>query len=430
MKAKKLFLLPLMALLLSACQSNTPQSTSSLEASTSTIPVKQNKAQTSSTTSHSDTASEQQFFDLPLESQLLVYASLLDERFQTFSSEELEEHFVVNYERDDQILYVQPQSDGSGAQPIYRLFVDKNEVEPLEGVVRMISAKGEDAELASIPNEMFSSEMLYSEYEAIKDKIASLTAIVTPSDDLKINYFDLLSKIQDHTKTPSTQKGLTTKELVLAAYLDTQRPASIAQNEFLEKVSRGLMYFSSTDQGYTLEGIQNPFKETFVVDGQTITCTIETEGVVNNRGSQSATVNIDDLNAQYSGYKEKLAFASEYLTVSSQIEQKLKETQSQKLDAQKAEQNNKIDTKNLTEQQAIDWVKNYWRQTGSTDEDLAQIGYKANIQDDGYLYVYLYTDTPTKAFKTLEYTYRINSQGELEEVYGDESKVVSREYIQ
>lgn len=94
-----------------------------------------------------------------------------------------------------------------------------------------------------------------------------------------------------------------------------------------------------------------------------------------------------------------------------------------------------VDTKSLTKEQAIDWVKNHWVENGMTMEELEEnVGFKTDMVD-GYLIISEYRQnyTGTLAGRTLSYIYRINDEGELEEgsIYNsDEWHVISREYFE
>lgn len=92
----------------------------------------------------------------------------------------------------------------------------------------------------------------------------------------------------------------------------------------------------------------------------------------------------------------------------------------------------KVDTKSLTNDQAIDWVKHYLVQNGATIEELnEEVGFKADMVD-GYLQVSEYHQNTPFGSRTLSYIYRINAEGELEEgsIYNsDDWHVISTEYI-
>lgn len=93
---------------------------------------------------------------------------------------------------------------------------------------------------------------------------------------------------------------------------------------------------------------------------------------------------------------------------------------------------NKVNTKELTEEQAVNWVKNYRLQEGLLDEK-NEIDFKTQISKEGYLQIVLYAWAPTKLFKKISSVYRINENGYLEMGSPDSFsgwQVISTEYIE
>ena len=92
-----------------------------------------------------------------------------------------------------------------------------------------------------------------------------------------------------------------------------------------------------------------------------------------------------------------------------------------------------IDTKKLTEDQAITWVKNYLLSQGATNEEIDEAGFQTQLSNSGYLEISMYTWTPAHMTKTLAYIYRVNDSGELQEgsIYNDDSwTTISTDYIE
>lgn len=91
-----------------------------------------------------------------------------------------------------------------------------------------------------------------------------------------------------------------------------------------------------------------------------------------------------------------------------------------------------IDPKNLTEEQAITWIKNYLIQNGATEEGLNKNSEFQSSMTDGYLIISQYLPVPTGAHKKMTYQFRINSNGHLEKKYiasNENWEVISTEYI-
>lgn len=91
-----------------------------------------------------------------------------------------------------------------------------------------------------------------------------------------------------------------------------------------------------------------------------------------------------------------------------------------------------VDPKNLTEEQAITWIKNYLIQNGATEEGLNKDSEFQSSMLDGYLVVTQYLPVPTGAHKKITYQFRVNSNGQLEKRYitsGEDWEVISTEYI-
>ncbi|WP_429975999.1 hypothetical protein [Enterococcus sp. DIV0086] len=77
------------------------------------------------------------------------------------------------------------------------------------------------------------------------------------------------------------------------------------------------------------------------------------------------------------------------------------------------ENTDKINTKNLTTEQAISWVKNYLIQQGANPSE-AENEFQTQMSDDGYLEILRYSWNPAKTSKTISNIYRVNEQGELQ----------------
>ncbi|MDT2841026.1 hypothetical protein [Vagococcus carniphilus] len=94
---------------------------------------------------------------------------------------------------------------------------------------------------------------------------------------------------------------------------------------------------------------------------------------------------------------------------------------------------NSIDTKNLSTEQAITWVKNYLIQQGANNDEFDEVIFKTQMSSEGYLEICIYTWNLAKTAQTLSSIYRISSDGKLEQgstSSSDTWSVVSDSYIQ
>lgn len=87
----------------------------------------------------------------------------------------------------------------------------------------------------------------------------------------------------------------------------------------------------------------------------------------------------------------------------------------QSSDQYKAEETTTVDTLNLTNDQAISWVKNYWLQQGAVPDSNNDIIYKTQFSKDGYLEIVRYTWNLAHTAQTLSDIYRVNEKGYLQE---------------
>lgn len=183
---------------------------------------------------------------------------------------------------------------------------------------------------------------------------------------------------------------------------------------WMTKEPEGNLSFEDTEDG--LEFSQGTASSTFIF-------TLDEYKVYSKNvkpGSETTVNDKSDLIEEYKDYKklvEKLVVVGKENVANS--------TASKQGD-------NNIDVFALTEVQAIDWVKNYLKQNGATDEEITNnLGFQTSMED-GYLTILEYRVVPTGNFKKLSYQYRINSEGFLEMrdvISGTNWTVISEEYI-
>lgn len=94
--------------------------------------------------------------------------------------------------------------------------------------------------------------------------------------------------------------------------------------------------------------------------------------------------------------------------------------------------NQKINTKDLTSEQATEWVKKYRKQQGVTDEGSENV-FETQLSKDNYLEIIVYSWNLTKIAKTRSSAYRVNQDGFLEQGSPDTMNswsVISTEFIE
>ncbi len=201
----------------------------------------------------------------------------------------------------------------------------------------------------------------------------------------------------------------------MAIYLETSTSNEAIDDIFYEitKESSDIFTFKKSDNDFILnQGNEN----------STTTFKVDKENIYGSSKDSNFEWTKKDLDSKFKDYKklvEKLVIIGEENT----------KKPTSKKNEQKKEA---IDTKSLTEEQAIDWVKHYLITNGATFDELEK---KATFQTsmvDGFLVISEYLPVPTGAHNKLTYQYRINNEGYLEMTdvsTSDDWDVVSETYI-
>ncbi|MGY3767052.1 hypothetical protein ACWOAH_11045 [Vagococcus vulneris] len=162
-------------------------------------------------------------------------------------------------------------------------------------------------------------------------------------------------------------------------------------NQFITEPTKKII-FTQTADGYSLAQGTRSSQEDFIIKNNSIICILH-DGATD---TIEKNYDINEINQKYQNYEAELT--------------QLVESGEQAASTTPAS----INTKNLTNDQAITWIRNYLIQTGNSNEDLKKISYMPQMSTDGYLEIFLYTSNVTGEHKTIQALYRIDENGHLQ----------------
>lgn len=260
-----------------------------------------------------------------------------------------------------------------------------------------------------------------------KDKVANQSESETASMTRNSND----GESTDKTESSSEESKLTSEEIATAVYIESYRDTYGGGNRSIKLTVDSFLQvpFFEIDflnNEYSIGCGTGPSTQKITFDGSTII----------SRQLPSAT-EYKDTGYQQSAIEKEYHDEKESLDALKTLSESNKKAYAASSAANKANSTvstgSSVDTKNLTSDQAITWVKNYLLSQGATQAEVDDTGFKTQFDDNHYLQVLVYQWPPVHVSRILTYIYRINASGELEEEEGTSSgnfNVVSSEYIE
>lgn len=361
------------------------------------------------------------FDALSNETKIVLYTDIVDERVKEFPGLD---QFALSYFQEDNDVYILLNGGAGRVQTVFHLLSSDEGIQPIQTIGYDTANGHADASLDG-NTKFVSKDTLYQTYTNRKADIDKAVGSVKEDRNIYLNFVDGLRK----TGAPmeSADSKLTNEELVVAAYIknhiqeDQGDTIPIYMTNLLNKA---LLKLNKTDNGYSVDGIQQTVKDDYQIKGDKIISTISPSDFTYNNGQSTNTLAFGTLQSEFQSYKGMLTLLTNYIKISEELDNRNKK------EALKKQQ---VDTSNLTEDQAISWVKNYLKSNGATEEELADAGFKTLLSDEGYLTIEMFTWTPTHNDRTLAYIYRVNGDGYLQEgniANTDSWNTISTSYIE
>lgn len=348
-----------------------------------------------------------------------------------------------SYEGND--LFIALDNGIGNQQSMDYLTVKDDSVTPLQSILYNLDTKKAD-KVNSINSQSITKDMLYQRYLQNKEQFDKLSSNVEKNRNV---YLDFLAGLRNSGSPMALtneeyKSNLNNKELSLAAYAQNyikDRSDDINVNivsTLNHMLSDSFLFrFTEADDGYNLDGIQQTYRQNFKFSGNQIICTLSPSDAYTfvQNGTSTISVDIDEIQTSFQSYKGLLKLLTYSVPASEEYSYRLRETAmpSQSQSSSTTSFNSDVNTRNLTTQQAVDWVKNYMLQDGATQGAVDDTGFECRMDTDGYVKIYVYMWVPTHAYRRLDYTYRIDGNGYLQREYGmgtDKWDTVSTRYIQ
>lgn len=363
-----------------------------------------------------------QLFDaLPNETKILLYTDIVDERVAEFPGLE---QFALSYYQEDNDIYLLLNGGASRIQAIFHLLSSDEGIQPIQ-MIGYDTANGHGDASLKVNTKFVSKDTLYQAYTDRQADFDKAIANVKEDRDIYLSFVDGLRK----TGAPmeSADSKLTNEELVIAAYIKNHMQEDQGDNipiYMTNLLNKALLKLNKTDNGYSVDGIQQTVKDDYQIKGDEIISTISPSDFAYNNGQSTNALSIHTLQSEFQSYKGMLTLLTNYIKLSEELDNRNKK---------EALEKQQVDTSNLTEDQAISWVKNYLKSNGATEEELADAGFKTILSDEGYLTIEMFTWTPTHNDRILAYIYRVNGDGYLQEgniANTDSWNTISTSYIE
>lgn len=387
-----------------------------------------NTSQSMSSTNEASASTENtketdtQLFDaLSNETKIVLYTDIVDERVKEFPGLD---QFALSYYQEDNDVYILLNGGAGRVQTVFHLLSSDEGIQPIQTIGYDTANGHADASLDG-NTKFVSKDTLYQTYTDRKADFDKAVGSVKEDRNIYLNFVDGLRK----TGAPmeSADSKLTNEELVVAAYIknhiqeDQGDTIPIYMTNLLNKA---LLKLNKTDNGYSVDGIQQTVKDDYQIKGDKIISSISPSDFTYNNGQSTNTLSLSTLQSEFQSYKGMLTLLTNYIKISEELDNRNKK---------EALEKQQVDTSNLTEDQAISWVKNYLKSNGATEEELADAGFKTILSDEGYLTIEMFTWTPTHNDRTLAYIYRVNGDGYLQEgniANTDSWNTISTSYIE
>lgn len=398
------------------------------EPTNNTTQTATNTSQSMSSTNEANASNENaketdtHLFDaLSNETKIVLYTDIVDERVKEFPGLD---QFALSYYQEDNDVYILLNGGAGRVQTVFHLLSSDEGIQPIQTIGYDTANGHADASLDE-NTKFVSKDTLYQTYTDRKADIDKAVGSVKEDRNIYLNFVDGLRK----TGAPmeSADSKLTNEELVVAAYIknhiqeDQGDTIPIYMTNLLNKA---LLKLNKTDNGYSVDGIQQTVKDDYQIKGDKIISTISPSDFTYNNGQSTNTLALSTIQSEFQSYKGMLTLLTNYIKISEELDNRNKK---------EALEKQQVDTSNLTEDQAISWVKNYLKSNGATEEELADAGFKTLLSDEGYLTIEMFTWTPTHNDRTLAYIYRVNGDGYLQEgniANTDSWNTISTSYIE
>lgn len=398
------------------------------EPTNNTTQTSTNTSQSMSSTNEANASNENtketdtHLFDaLSNETKIVLYTDIVDERVKEFPGLD---QFALSYFQEDNDVYILLNGGAGRVQTVFHLLSSDEGIQPIQTTGYDTANGHADASLEG-NTKFVSKDTLYQTYTDRKADFDKAVGSVKEDRNIYLNFVDGLRK----TGAPmeSADSKLTNEELVVAAYIknhiqeDQGDTIPIYMTNLLNKA---LLKLNKTDNGYSVDGIQQTVKDDYQIKGDKIISTISPSDFTYNNGQSTNTLAFGTLQSEFQSYKGMLTLLTNYIKISEELDNRNKK---------EALEKQQVDTSNLTEDQAISWVKNYLKSNGATEEELADAGFKTLLSDEGYLTIEIFTWTPTHNDRTLAYIYRVNGDGYLQEgniANTDSWNTISTSYIE
>lgn len=189
-------------------------------------------------------------------------------------------------------------------------------------------------------------------------------------EELTNKYSPYVAKIKALVAHSQTNKenitNLTNEEFVMAYLIESRDANSTTIDDFIPSMLNGTWFLEKTDVGYTLRDRTGINELNFIIDESTVTSNEESDKPINTK----------ELNLKYKSFKNDLE----------KLVTKFTDLEAERI---ASSQQSQVDTKSLTSEQAISWVKKYLLQKGATNTELDSIDYQTEISEDGFLTISL-----------------------------------------
>ncbi|MGC5927933.1 hypothetical protein [Enterococcus faecalis] len=398
------------------------------EPTNNTTQTSTNTSQSMSSTNEANASNENtketdtHLFDaLSNETKIVLYTDIVDERVAEFPGLE---QFALSYYQEGNDIYLLLNGGAGRVQTVFHLLSSDEGIQPIQTIGYDTANGHADASLNG-NTKFVSKDTLYQTYTDRKADFDKAVGSVKKDRNIYLNFVDGLRK----TGAPmeSADSKLTNEELVVAAYIKNhiqEGQGDTIPIYMTNLLNKALLKLNKTDNGYSVDGIQQTVKDDYQIKGDKIISTISPSDFTYNNGQSTNTLSLSTLQSEFQSYKGMLTLLTNYIKISEELDNRNKKESLEK---------QQVNTSNLTEDQAISWVKNYLKSNGATEEELADAGFKTILSDEGYLTIEMFTWTPTHNDRTLAYIYRVNGDGYLQEgniANTDSWNTISTSYIE
>lgn len=392
--------------LLVGCSKKSEPTNNTTQTSTNTSQSMSSTNEANASTENTKETDTHLFDSLSNETKIVLYADIVDERVEEFPGLD---QFALSYYQEDNDVYILLNGGAGRVQTVFHLLSSDEGIQPIQTIGYDTANGHADASLDG-NTKFVSKDTLYQTYTDRKADFDKAVGSVKEDRNIYLNFVDGLRK----TGAPmeSADNKLTNEELVVAAYIKNHMQEDQGDNipiYITRMLGTAILKFNKTDNGYSIDGVQQAvYDKAQIADGK-ITCTISPSDFKYNNGQSTATLSVDSLQSEFRSYKGMMTLLTNYIKISEELD-----TRNKQEGMKKQESNSQIDTKNLTEDQAITWVKSYLKSNGATDEELEDTGFKASLSDDGYLIIEMFTWNPAHTSRTIYARFRIDGDGNLQ----------------